>query len=132
MSEKLTIEEAVKIMLGGMTVKIGDCGITPRKDDNGETKIFLRFGIELALPSKEGCEVNFRDVLNLVGGLVFAAPKMYLELADLLDAMEQHLFPQAAPGVDFPAVLEKKFELRKLLAKARGEQEPPQEDPDHE
>lgn len=51
-----------------------------------------------------------------------AAPKMYAELKDLLDAMESGLFPQAAPGVDYPAVMEKKWELRKLLKKARGEE----------
>lgn len=54
------------------------------------------------------------------GYLMAAAPAMYAELKDLLDAMEQHLFPQVAPGVDFPAVTAKKFQLRKLLAAARG------------
>lgn len=53
--------------------------------------------------------------------LISAAPEMYAELADLLEAMERGLFPQVAPGVDYPAVMEKKHELRKLLAKARGE-----------
>ena len=48
--------------------------------------------------------------------------EMYAELKDLLDAMEVGLFPQAAPGVDYPAVMEKKWELRKLLKKARGEE----------
>lgn len=57
------------------------------------------------------------------GYLLAAAPAMYAELKDLLDAMEQHLFPQVAPGVDFPAVTAKKFQLRKLLAAARGEGE---------
>lgn len=54
--------------------------------------------------------------------LIAAAPEMYAELQDLLDAMEAGLFQQAAPGVDYPAVMEKKFELRKLLKKARGEE----------
>lgn len=54
--------------------------------------------------------------------LIAAAPEMYAELKDLLDAMEAGLFPQAAPGVDYPAVMEKKWELRKLLKKARGEE----------
>ena len=53
--------------------------------------------------------------------LIAAAPEMYAELKDLLDAMEAGLFPQAAPGVDYPSVMEKKWELRKLLKKARGE-----------
>jgi len=53
--------------------------------------------------------------------LIAVAPEMYAELADLLDAMERGLFPQVAPGVDYPSVMEKKQELRKLLAKARGE-----------
>lgn len=53
--------------------------------------------------------------------LIAVAPEMYAELADLLDAMERGLFPQVAPGVDYPSVMEKKHELRKLLAKARGE-----------
>lgn len=54
--------------------------------------------------------------------LISAAPEMYEKLKDLLDAMEAGLFPQAAPGVDYPAVMEKKLELRKLLKKARGEE----------
>lgn len=53
--------------------------------------------------------------------LISAAPEMYAELSDLLDAMESGLFPQVAPGVDYPAVMEKKWELQKLLKKARGE-----------
>lgn len=58
---------------------------------------------------------------NANGNLIASAPEMYAELQDLLDAMEAGLFPQAAPGVDYPAVMEKKFELRKVLKKARGE-----------
>ena len=54
--------------------------------------------------------------------LISAAPEMYAELSDLLDAMESGLFPQVAPGVDYPAVMEKKWELQKLLKKARGEE----------
>lgn len=48
--------------------------------------------------------------------LFFAAPKMYAELKDLLNAMEHGLFPVADP-----AVKEKILELRKLLKEARGE-----------
>lgn len=62
-----------------------------------------------------------RGERNANGNLISAAPEMYDELQDLLDAMEAGLFPQAAPGVDYPAVMEKKMELRKLLKKARGE-----------
>ena len=63
------------------------------------------------------------DTLNHANAyLISTAPEMYAELQDLLDAMEAGLFPQAAPGVDYPAVMEKKFELRKLLKKARGEE----------
>ena len=51
-----------------------------------------------------------------------AAPEMYAELKDLLDAMEKGLFPQPIPGCDYPAVMEKKHELRQLLKKARGEE----------
>lgn len=51
-----------------------------------------------------------------------AAPAMYAELSDLLNAIESGLFPQVAPGVDYPAVMEKKWKLRKLLKKARGEE----------
>ena len=61
-----------------------------------------------------------KDIAN--AALIAAAPEMYDELKDLLDAMEAGLFPQAAPGVDYPAVMEKKWELRKLLKKARGEE----------
>lgn len=48
--------------------------------------------------------------------------EMYAELEDLLDALEAGIFPQAIPGVDYPAVMEKKRELRKLLKKARSEE----------
>ena len=67
-----------------------------------------------------------RCTKNELGGkyarMIVTFPKMYAELKDLLDAMEAGLFPQAAPGVDYPAVMEKKWELRKLLKKARGEE----------
>jgi len=53
--------------------------------------------------------------------LFFAAPKMYAELKALLNAMEKGLFPQVAPGVDHPVVMEKIRELRDLLKEARGE-----------
>jgi len=53
--------------------------------------------------------------------LIAAAPEMYAELEDLLNALEN--LPQFASGVDFPVVFDKKIELRKLLRKARGESE---------
>jgi len=53
--------------------------------------------------------------------LITAAAEMYAELEDILNALEN--LPQFMPGVDFPAVFDKKIELRKLLRKARGESE---------
>ena len=53
--------------------------------------------------------------------LMKTAPKMYSELEDLLSALEN--LPQVMPGVDFPAVFDKKVELRALLREARGELE---------
>lgn len=60
------------------------------------------------------------DIEQLEQAKMFAAaPEMYSELEDLLNALEN--LPQFMPGVDFPAVFDKKIELRKLLRKARGE-----------
>ena len=54
--------------------------------------------------------------------LISAAPEMYAELKYLLDAMENGAFPQVAPGVDYPAIPVKIWELQKLLKKVRGEE----------
>lgn len=63
-----------------------------------------------------------REGYTALAHLFSAAFDMYNELDDLLSAVENGLFQQAAPGVDFPAVMEKKHELRDLLKKARGEE----------
>ena len=68
------------------------------------------------------CRCTKNELGEKYARMIVTFPKMYAELKDLLDAMEAGLFPQAAPGVDYPAVMEKKWELRKLLKKARGEQ----------
>ena len=65
--------------------------------------------------------VTRKGLYHFTAELIAKAPEMYAELKDLLDAMESGLFPQVAPGVDYPAVMEKKWELRKLLKEARGE-----------
>ena len=68
------------------------------------------------------CRCTKNELGEKYARMIVTFPKMYAELKDLLDAMEAGLFPQAAPGVDYPAVMEKKWELRKLLKKARGEE----------
>lgn len=88
-------------------------------------------GDRIAIAAKGAEKYSSRGPIAMVGkrhknamenaALIAAAPKMYAELKDLLDAMESGCFPQVAPGVDYPAVMEKKWELRKLLKEARGE-----------
>ena len=72
-------------------------------------------GVVLFLSDRPYGDETDRADINLAA----AAPEMYAELEDILNALEN--LPQFMPGVDLPAVFDKKIELRKLLRKARGE-----------
>jgi len=50
-----------------------------------------------------------------------AAPEMYEALEEIL--VDLDTFPQVVPGVDHPEIFDLKLKLRKLLRKARGEEE---------
>ena len=89
-----------------------------------EWKIY-EWGSSITVRDENGkmvCRCTKNELGEKYARMIVTFPKMYAELKDLLDAMESGLFPQAAPGVDYPAVMEKKWELRKLLKKARGEE----------
>jgi len=71
-------------------------------------------------PIAEEREVT-REEAEANAYLAAAAPDMYAALEEILNDLDT--FPQVAPGVDHPEVFDLKVKLRKILRKARGENE---------